>query len=414
MLPKTAKLYNNGQKFDRVVSIIMNHKKVLILITKSNWGGAQRYVYDLATRLPKDRYMVEVMAGGNGPLITRLKEAGITADGSLPIGRDVNFFKDLKAFFKLWKILRRSKPDILHVNSSKIGGLGALAGRLAGVPRIVFTAHGWAFNENRSLTTKILICISYWTILMISHKTMAVSETMMHQVKNWPFIRNKITLVYNGIDKAPQFSQANARHVLGEMFPWLKKVIDTAHDKNIFWVGSIAELHHIKGYEYAIRAIRQSITTTAKTFPQKKIIYTIFGEGEERAHIEKLIKETGLEENVFLMGHTPNIAEYIQAFDIFMLPSLSEGLPYVLLEAGIAHAPVISTAVGGIPEVIVDMQSGVLVQSKNSHELAHAISFMLDHPEERKRYGSALKERVTSKFSLVQMLDGVEKVYKAE
>jgi glycosyltransferase involved in cell wall biosynthesis len=395
-------------------NIEMNHKKVLILITKSNWGGAQRYVYDLATRLPKDKYFVEVMAGGNGPLITRLQEVGVTADGTLPIGRDVNLLHDTLAFFKLWNILRKTKPDILHVNSSKIGGLGALAGRLARVPRIVFTAHGWAFNENRSLTTKAVIAISYWTIIMLSHKTMAVSESMMRQIKYWPFVHRKVTLVYNGIDKAPQFSQANARHALGEIFPIIRKIIDTVGDKNIFWVGSIGELHHIKGYEYAIKAVRQSITTLSKTFPLKKIIYTIFGEGEERSQLEKLIKEIGLEDNILLMGHTPNIAEYIQAFDVFMLPSLSEGLPYVLLEAGIGHAPVISTAVGGIPEVIVDMRSGVLVQPKNSAELSHAISFMIDHPEERRSYGNSLKDRVTSKFSLDQMLSGIEDTYKTE
>ena len=80
--------------------------KVLILITKSNWGGAQRYVYDLATNLPKDTYDVEVMAGGNGQLIDRLLEAGIKASGDLPIGRDVKFIDDLKAFFKLIKIIR--------------------------------------------------------------------------------------------------------------------------------------------------------------------------------------------------------------------------------------------------------------------------------------------------------------------
>ena len=103
--------------------------KVLILITKSNWGGAQRYVYDIATHLQKDLFQVEVMAGGNGILIERLKEAGIRADGNLPIGRDVSVFKDIKAFFKLVSILRKNKPQVLHVNSSTIGGMGALAGR---------------------------------------------------------------------------------------------------------------------------------------------------------------------------------------------------------------------------------------------------------------------------------------------
>src|SRR5690242_919646 len=124
--------------------------KVLILITKSNWGGAQRYVYDLATNLPKDKYEVEVMAGGNGALIDKLKAAGVSADGSLTIKRDPNIKEDFSVLFKIRKIIKVKKPDIIHINSSKMGFIGALAGRITGVKKIIFTAHGWAFNEDRN------------------------------------------------------------------------------------------------------------------------------------------------------------------------------------------------------------------------------------------------------------------------
>jgi glycosyltransferase involved in cell wall biosynthesis len=116
---------------------------------------------------------------------------------------------------------------------------------------------------------------------------------------------------------------------------------------------------------------------------------------------------------VFLVGHTPAVAEYIQAFDVFMLASLSEGLGYVLLEAGLAHAPVIATGVGGIPEVIEDMHSGVLVQPKKWQELAHALSFMMDHPIERKKYGNTLKDRVLQKFLVEKMIQDIERVYQS-
>jgi glycosyltransferase involved in cell wall biosynthesis len=387
-------------------------KKVLILITKSNWGGAQRHVYDVATKLPKDQYVVEVMAGGNGPLITKLQEAGITADGNLPVGRDVNVIQDIAAFFKLWSLIRAKKPDVLHVHSSKIGGLGALAGRLAGVKHIIFTAHGWAFNEDRKLASKILIGLSYWVICILSHRVMAVSEAMARQVRDWPFTSKKFVVVYNGIERSVQFSQANARHVLTGLFPTVKAAMGDMADKHVFWVGTVAELHHIKGHIYAIRAVREFITWASSKYPDKKIIYTIFGEGEERPHLEALIKEYGLENNVFLVGHTPDIVQYVQAFDVFMLASLSEGLAYVLLEAGLGHAPVIATGVGGIPEVVEDMHSGILVQPKKAQELAHALSFMMDHPAERKIYGNTLKDRVLQKFSLDKMMKEVMSVYE--
>src|SRR3989344_4319967 len=101
----------------------MNPTKILILITKANWGGAQRYVFDLATRLPKNAFKVEVMSGSGGPLIDKLWEAGVSAHGDLGLGRDINFWEDVKAFFSLIKLLRQKKPDVLHLNSSKIGGL---------------------------------------------------------------------------------------------------------------------------------------------------------------------------------------------------------------------------------------------------------------------------------------------------
>jgi glycosyltransferase involved in cell wall biosynthesis len=156
----------------------------------------------------------------------------------------------------------------------------------------------------------------------------------------------------------------------------------------------------------------QGFITWAKTaFPERKIIYTVFGEGEERPHLEALIKEYDLEGHVFLLGHTNGAAEYVQAFDVFMLASLSEGLAYVLLEAGLGHTPVIATGVGGIPEVVEDMRSGILVQPRKWQELANALSFMMDHPIERKKYGNALKERISQKFSMEKMLAAVQREY---
>ena len=106
-------------------------QKILLVITKSNWGGAQRYVYDLATNLPRDRFEVIVACGGSGTLITRLKESGVRVIPLGKLGRDISLGDDLGSFFSLLRILRTEHPDILHLNSSKAGGLGALAGRIA-------------------------------------------------------------------------------------------------------------------------------------------------------------------------------------------------------------------------------------------------------------------------------------------
>ena len=386
-------------------------KKVLILITKANWGGAQRYVYDVATHLPKDMFQVKVMAGTDGPLTQKLSAAGINAFGTLELGRDVNLKEDIRGFFKLFSLLRKDKPDILHVNSSKIGGLGALAGRLARVRKIVFTAHGWAFNEKRPFFERLFIAFLYWVTMISCHETIVVSEGARKQVRKWPFLEKKLTVIYNGLGKPTGFARSNARLELARMNPALKAAIDGVSEGNLVWIGTIAELHPIKGYIYALEAVERTVRSFETNKSTKRIIYTIISDGQQKAELEAKIAELRLEKNVIMMGFVPNAAEYVKAFDIFLLASLSEGLPYVLLEAGMAGVPVISTAVGGMPEIIDDMQTGILVQPKSSRELSHAISYAIEHPDERRQYGVKLSESVKKKFSLDHMIESTQEVY---
>jgi glycosyltransferase involved in cell wall biosynthesis len=111
------------------------------------------------------------------------------------------------------------------------------------------------------------------------------------------------------------------------------------------------------------------------------------------------------------MGRVDGAAQYIKAFDILVLASLSESLGYVLIEAGFAGVPVVATAVGGIPEVVDDMRSGILVQPKNARDLAHAISFVIEHPREAREYGARLHDKARAEFSVDTMLAETEKVY---
>lgn len=382
-----------------------------MLITKSNWGGAQRYVYDLATKLPKDQFRVEVMAGGEGPLINKLMEAGISAHGSLPVGRDISFLADVKAAFKLISILRAKKPDVLHLNSSKIGGVGAFAGRLARVKNIVFTAHGWAFNENRPLYNKLFIIFLYWIMMILSHKVVAVSEAAARQVRGWPFLRNKITVVHNGVDPEAGYARSNSRLELTRLHSGLKKAVEGVSEANLVWIGTNAELHPIKGHEYAIRAVANCIADLKRIDSPKKIVYSIISSGQDRERLEKLIIDLGMQEHIFLMGFVAGASQYVKAFTIFVLASISEGLGYVLLEAGAGAVPIVATAVGGIPEIIEDMGSGILVQPRNSRDLAHAILFMVEHPKERAVYGNELRNKIKVLFTLDQMVSATKEVY---
>ena len=115
--------------------------RILYVITKANWGGAQRYVYDLATSARDAGFEVAVAYGSSGELAERLQDAGIETFHIAGLGRDINVFSDIYSFFSLLNIIRSFKPRVVHSNSSKIGGIGALAARLTRIPKIIFTPH---------------------------------------------------------------------------------------------------------------------------------------------------------------------------------------------------------------------------------------------------------------------------------
>ncbi len=386
--------------------------KVLILITKSNMGGAQRYVYDLATHLPKESYDVEVMAGGNGQLIEKLKEAGIKSNGDLPLHRDINIIEDLKTFIKLFQLIRDKKPDVLHVNSSKIGGIGALIGRLLGIKNIIFTAHGWSFNEERGFISKTIIRFLHWLTIILSHKTIAVSNALKVQVENWPYIIDRIHVVHNGIENQAIFSKINARYELGKINSAFDRMVKTNQPKNLVIIGSVGELHHIKGYEYALEGLRSLINIMKSSNTERRMVYVIIGDGEYRERIENKIKDLSLENSVILLGNIPNAYQYMRAFDVYIMPSLSEGLPYALLEAGIAGLPTVASAVGGITEVIEDMRSGVLIQPKKAHEIQNALEFYISHKKIQSNHARALNHRVLTDFSINKMVEETMVIYR--
>ncbi len=389
----------------------MEKKKVLILITKSNWGGAQRYVYDIATNISKEAYYTEVMAGSEGILIEKLKEANILASGTLSMGRDINLLQDIKAFFELISILRKKKPDILHLNSSKIGGLGALAGKLTGVPKVIFTSHGWAFNENRSLISRMMISFLHWITIVLADQTIAVSENLKSQMTSWPRISGKIHVIHNAIKVEPVFSRVNALQEFARLNPPLQQKFAVFDPKKTLIIGSVGELHHIKGYEYTLQAIRDIVSDQKEAGSTFNILYIIIGTGEEKEKIEKMIVNFNLSENVILLGHIKDAYLYLKSFDLFLLPSLSESFGYVLLEAGLAGLPVVATAVGGIPEIIDDMKSGILIQAKKSEEIKNSIEFYLSHKKTRKEHAKALHDKLLKDFSMEKMIAQTSELY---
>ncbi len=375
--------------------------KILYVITKSNWGGAQKYVYDLATNT-SSQFEIAVILGGTGTLKARLEEKNIRVI-SLPfLSRNINPFADIKTFFVLLKLFKVERPDIIHLNSSKIGVIGSMAGRWTKIPRIIFTSHGWAFNENRSWLSKKIFWVLHWMTVILSHQTIAVSQAVARDMKSAPFIKNKITIITNGIEKVPLKNKIEARNEL------IAEKIQSSFSKDVFWIGTISELHSNKGLEYAIRAMAK----LKNSRPEFHFIFTIIGEGEQRKSLERLIHELKLEQVVFLAGHKENASSLLSAFDIFLLSSITEALALVVLEAGMAKLPVVASGVGGVPEIVKDMESGILVRPKDPEEIARALDFLVSHQTKAREFGKELYTNVSENFSLKKMLAETVAVYK--
>lgn len=359
--------------------------KILYGITKSNFGGAQRYVYELAREAKHRGHDTSVLLGGRGILTEKLDSRGVRFI-SLPIlARDVKLTDDLRSFFDIYRILKAERPDVFHINSSKMGGLGAVAARLAGIKKIVFTAHGWEFNGPRPAWQKIVFKFFSWLTLLFSHKVICVSDKTMNDVAHWPFIRSKCEVIHNGIAPFDLLSREEARHELG-----IKE--DT------FVVGTISELRLIKGPDILLRAWKEFKR-------ENEGALVVIGDGEEREKLHALTRALGIADSVYFLGFMDNAKKYLKAFDVFVLASRSEALPYAPLEAGLASLPVVATEVGGVPEIIKDLETGALVQPEYPDEICYVLQNFSKEPELMKTLGANLKRFVEEEYSLGQMFD---------
>ncbi len=382
---------------------MIERRKILYCITKGNWGGAQRYVYDLASSLPSDLYDITVLIGSGKTLADKLQKVGIKTITLGKLTRNISLLKDFIAFLKIIKIFWREKPDIIHLNSSKMGFLGALAGRLTRRPKIIFTGHGWAFNEDRSKIQKKWIYLLHLITIKLARKTIAVSEETRKQIAKKKKIAKKIIVIRNGIEAINFLDRDIARSEICKKLP-----IDLELKNNI-WLGTISELHKNKGLKYIIEAMH--LLNMASDHESDLPNLIIIGEGERREKLQQRINRYNLEKNIFLVGRLDEAEKYLMAFDIFTLTSITEALPYVILEAGQAGLPIIASGVGGIPEIIDDMKDGILVRPKEPEEIYKALTFLLNNPEKSLILGQNIQKKILTEFTKETMVKETIKLY---
>lgn len=371
--------------------------RVLLVITKGTWGGATKYVYDVARSLHAANIPVAVAYGPEGPLTEKLSALNIPQYQIEGLTRNLGFLQELKAYKSVLKVIDEFEPDIVHVNSSK-AGISALAARLRG-KKVVFTVHGWAFNERRNFLFKLIFKIAYFATILLSNKVILVSNALTTPIRNWPF-KKKLVIIPNGVAPTEPLSKTAARAELIKKHPELEGL------EKKTWVLTIAELHDSKGIDTMLSALT-SLKKSGSELPH----YIVIGEGDERWRLEKLIESYNLKEHVHLIGFVEQASMYTKAGDVFVLPSRTEALGYVLIEAGMSGAPVIASRVGGIPEIIEHNKTGLLVPPNSSTVLGTALSILLEDRQKQKELGSALKEYVSDTFSLEKMMEETKKVY---
>ncbi len=375
----------------------MSKPSILYVITKSNFGGAQRYVFDLAVAMQEAGHRVAVASAAEGIMVDKLTTANIQHLPVHSFQRDINASKEIGVVKELTNYIKEFKPDIIHLNSSKAGLIGAVIAHVLRVPKIIYTSHGWAFNEDRSLPAKISFTVLHWLTVVLSDQTIAVSKAIKKQLPG-PLVKKKMTVIHLGRKEISFLEKEVAREFLVNKNPQLSH-----HNKDI-WMVTIAELHPTKQHHIAIEAVAKLKSEGIN------LRHLIIGGGQEKEKLEQLIKEKDLSQNVFLLGTIDDAAKYLKAFDIFVLASRSEAFGYAVLEAAAAKLPIVASLVGGIPEVVENGSEAILVTPPSDIGFANGIKTYLSDTAKADRFAESA-ERKSHKFTMEKMIEATEKLY---
>lgn len=381
---------------------VPREKTILYIITKANWGGAGVYVYDLAIEARKRGHIPIVAAGGVGLLTERLAGQHILTKRIPSLERTISIGRELRSFFEIRKIIRETMPAIVHVNSSKAGGLGALAARLYGIPCIIYTVHGLPQHEDRAWAAKKVIAFLVWLSAALAHRVIAVAASDADILRKQPGLGKKVVHIKNGTD-VPYKGRTPAREIIRNHIadPHIRKKLTQP-----LWIGTIAELTHNKGHRYAFEAFIE----IRRLYPD--VAYIVIGDGELMEEYKMFVKMHGLEGTVFFTGFIPDAGALCAAFDIYLATSIKEGLPYSIIEAMYSGIPIIASAVGGVPEIIRDGVSGKLIAPHSSAAITNAVVQALKNSAYTASLGENARTEASKTYSKSAMADETFMLYQ--
>lgn len=354
----------------------MNSLKILYVDIEKVWRGGQEQLLTLMVGMKDRQHRVWLAAPPKSRLSKKAREIGIR---TVPFNQRNEL--SLWAFFQLWNILRKTDCDIIHLNTSRTILCAGLASKLCGVPFQVCSR-----RVNFPLKSRFSRLKYNW----MQDSVVTVSHSIRQTLIEGGIRPELINVIYEGVD-----------------LNWidLLKPPPLAHAKNGLVVGTVAHLSPEKGHHTLLEAAAK----VAYGFPD--VVFVFVGAGHLRSELEKKVQELSIQEHVVFSGFRSDSEALMKNFDIFCLPSLSEGLSSAILVAMASRLPVVTTRVGGIPELVVDGETGILVPPNDAEQLAAALSKILGSRDLRQKMGNAGRRRVKETFTLKRKLDETEDLY---
>lgn len=371
---------------------------VVHLITRLELGGAQQNTLYCTAHHDRSRFRVGLWAGSGGILDD---EARAIADADIRLFswlvHPIRLHRDVFALARLVREMRAAKPALVHTHSSKAGILGRAAARIARVPRVVHTVHGWSFNDTQPPIVARLFRALERAAARSTDRIVCVSDADRREgIASGIGRPEAYRLVRSGIDPQEFAPRPGARErVRAELGIGPGELL----------AGTVACLKPQKApldlVETAAAALRADL----------RLRFVLAGDGELRAAVETRARDLGLGDRFRLLGWRRDVPDLLAALDLFVLTSLFEGLPRAVLQAMVAGIPVVATAVGGTPEVVRDGETGLLVRPGDSLGAAAAILRLAAEPETGRRLAAAASSRIGEEFDVRGMVRSLDDLY---
>ena len=356
-------------------------------------GGAEKKLLELVKSLDRRRYNIIVCSIGQGGPLQKEFEA-LNLD--VVVCHKRNKF-DLSLINKVARLIRECEIDVVQTTLLLADLVGAFAAQWSGLRPPVISWETVSHGENDILRTKSRHVWAYKIAMKRVSKIVAVSREIQHSlIQRRGIAPEKIELIPYGVDLR-KFTRRNGTFdKRGEL--------KLASDHVV--IGTVARAEPYKGVAF----LQQAALQLVRQYP--KLDFVFVGDGSLRKELEGEVRRLGLSQRIRFLGFRNDVHEIMNAFDIFVLPSLTEGLPNVILEAMASYKPVIATAVGGIPEAVVEGETGLLIPPGDPAAIVEAIKRLLGHNKAALRMGEAGRKRVEELFSLQREVASFDRLYQ--